>query len=104
MVVWVLLQHASRLTISCCLEIDLDVSSAACLAARSLVFLTGLSPQSLLLSICAFLLRFGFSTLLIFTLYNNPAACESDKYVQCIAVLLRRAPPRAARSSAVARR
>jgi hypothetical protein len=29
---------------------------------RSVVFLTGLSPQSLLLSICAFLLRFGFST------------------------------------------
>ena len=46
---------------------------------RSVVFLTGLSPQSLLLSVCAFLLRFGFSTLLIFTLYNNPAAPESDK-------------------------
>eukprot|EP01047_Picozoa_sp_COSAG01_P127910 COSAG01_NODE_57209_length_313_cov_1.686916_1_plen_43_part_10 len=28
-----------------------------------------------------FLLRFGFSTLLIFTLYNNPAAAESDEYV-----------------------
>ena len=48
---------------------------------RSVVFLTGLSPQSLLLSVCAFLLRFGFSTLLIFTLYNNPAAAESDEYV-----------------------
>ena len=50
-------------------------------AARSVVFLTGLSPQSLLLSVCAFLLRFGFRTLLIFTLYNNPAASESDECV-----------------------
>jgi hypothetical protein len=50
---------------------------------RSVVFLTGLSPQSLLLSVCAFLLRFGFRTLLIFTLYNNPAAPESDKGVVC---------------------
>jgi hypothetical protein len=49
---------------------DPDFSSC-CLAARSVVFLTGLSPQSLLLSVCAFLLRFGFSTLLIFTLYKN---------------------------------
>ena len=36
---------------------------------------------TLLLSVCAFLLRFGFSTLLIFTLYNNPAASESDECV-----------------------
>jgi hypothetical protein len=41
----------------------------------------GCGLQSLLLSICAFLLRFGFSTLLIFTLYNNAAAPETDEAV-----------------------
>jgi hypothetical protein len=79
--------HASRLTIS---------SSRSGRQIRSVVFLTGLTqssdsvPAALSLCIPAFLLRFGFRTLLIFTLYNNAAAAaESDEAVWPAAAAVR---------------